>query len=160
MNPQDERLLSEHLPYEIDMARETYRASLADQPDQIIRNALVESWAIHARNLVEFFAGSHQAARVSTFVRSQYQPLNNPAVESLQSRISDQITHLTLDQPARPGKEIRPDFEVMRLLEAEITRFLSNVAPEDRAMIERNCLSKPIDLTVPTPGPPPPRGRR
>ena len=57
-NP-DKKILEfvrEHLPYEIDMLRSTYLTLYQGGVDWAIRNALIESFCIHARNLLEFFS--------------------------------------------------------------------------------------------------------
>jgi len=50
-------IFHEHLPYEIDMLRSTYHR-LANLPniDTDIRNALIESFCVHARALLDFFS--------------------------------------------------------------------------------------------------------
>ena len=51
-----EELLGEHLLYEIQMLHETRKALNGERvSDQIITNALMESFCVHARNLNEFF---------------------------------------------------------------------------------------------------------
>jgi len=48
-----EGLVHEHIPYEVDMLFATYRKLLAGEPDVIFHNALIESFAIHARALID-----------------------------------------------------------------------------------------------------------
>ena len=46
-----------HLNYEIWMVEETYKKRHADE---VIKNALIESFCVHTRNLFEFFAEQAQ----------------------------------------------------------------------------------------------------
>ena len=57
------QVIGHHIPYEVRMMRQTY-AMLADGAtclwySQTVLNALIESFAIHARSLIEFFSGDH-----------------------------------------------------------------------------------------------------
>ena len=74
-------LLNEHLPYELDMLLATYR-ELSKQIDDITRNALIESFWLHARNLREFYDGSATldpkgSAAASHFTGRRFRP-NSP----------------------------------------------------------------------------------
>jgi hypothetical protein len=59
-------IIDEHLPYEIDMLRLTYReleATVVRGPNEsrhqnACRFALIESFCVHARSLIDFFADS------------------------------------------------------------------------------------------------------
>lgn len=54
-------IIEKHLPYEIDMLRRTHtQLSKIDEADEqrAIRNALIESFCIHARSLLHFFANN------------------------------------------------------------------------------------------------------
>src|SRR5262245_15039237 len=52
----DEELIGEHLDYEIKMLHETRKALRGETVSaNVIANALMESFCIHARNLNEFF---------------------------------------------------------------------------------------------------------
>jgi hypothetical protein len=119
MDSKGEQYLATDLPYEIDMLRETYAASVAGNPDRVVQNALIESWAVHARNLIELFQNPAEFQKISAFVRP-YARLDSPIAQSLTSRISDQISHLTLARPKNPDKKVRPDSEVMEVIESEI----------------------------------------
>jgi hypothetical protein len=57
-------LMQAHVPYEVHMLRGTYqrifRPLVPALEDRIANNAAIESFAIHARNLLEFFSNSRK----------------------------------------------------------------------------------------------------
>jgi len=64
---QDKEWMQEHLPYEINMLNSTHR--LLDWSDVtlllngVLINALIESYCVHARALIELFEDEDEAAR-------------------------------------------------------------------------------------------------
>ncbi len=50
-----QEFLGDHLPYEINMLRSTFTCLSLGVFTGALQNALIESYAIHARNLLEFF---------------------------------------------------------------------------------------------------------
>jgi hypothetical protein len=71
--------IKEHLPYEICMLRKTFvelndRAKIgpqAQRPDELIPNALKESFCIHARSLIDFFV---RRSRSTDAIASDFAP--------------------------------------------------------------------------------------
>ena len=50
-------IYNEHLPYEIDMLRSTYIHLTANPPPVgVVKDALIESFCVHARSLLDFFS--------------------------------------------------------------------------------------------------------
>src|SRR5690242_5660911 len=87
------QFLREHVEYEICMLRST-RSYLASrewdctvQPDWTIKNALVEAFWLHARNLLESFGMRPHVYPVTKFCDSSYKPLNFSSVGSLYGKI-------------------------------------------------------------------------
>ena len=56
------KMLGHFIPYEIGMMRALYKCLAAGSVSQVCRNAEIESFHIHARNLMEFFKGDIQCA--------------------------------------------------------------------------------------------------
>jgi hypothetical protein len=52
----DQDILGHHLPYKFEMLQGTHATLAKSVHDTIIYNALMESFCIHARLLIEFFA--------------------------------------------------------------------------------------------------------
>ena len=52
---QKNKIISEHLPYEIDMFRYSYNGLRSSSYDQAKLNILIECFCMHARNLLDFF---------------------------------------------------------------------------------------------------------
>jgi hypothetical protein len=47
-------MLREHIPYEADMLNGTYMLLAGGIKDPVTRNAIIESFCIHCRNLINF----------------------------------------------------------------------------------------------------------
>jgi hypothetical protein len=94
------------LAYEIDQLRGAY-AHLVEQPaDKVIRNALIESFATHARCLLEFFSGIRKSVRATVYTDLDYKLLSVEQVRSWHARISNQISQLQVGRPTDDLKKI------------------------------------------------------
>jgi hypothetical protein len=139
--------LHEHLPYEIDMFRWTYIQLQIPAP-VMLRNALIESFCIHSRNLLEFFSGSHQAWPVTDFCDAHFTPLDKSRCQSPLTRISNQIAHLGKSRTSDPNRKINvTDPAIANLIEPEIGRFIKHLRPEDAPL-----LRGPTVPAIPTSG--------
>jgi hypothetical protein len=108
--PLHQGFLLEHLPYEIDMLRSTMTLINSGCFTGAIKNALIESFAIHARNLTDFFRVESENPQrddvfASDFTNKDYEPCkDNSPPEALIVKINKQVAHLTLTRPsALPG---------------------------------------------------------
>jgi hypothetical protein len=127
-NISKEDILKKHLPYEIDMLRQTYRKlKQGPLPEWAVNNALIESFCIHARSLSDFFGNCR--SKPDDFIAADF--TNTPATRfnipaALRTKLNKEIFHLT---GAR--KNIEADQFNMRTdgkqlideLEQEIRRF-------------------------------------
>src|SRR5438132_1153956 len=96
---------SEHLPYEIDMLRETYRRWMTITgpltPDQAFAcNSLIETFCVHARALLDFFSDRRTGptdAIASDFTDGYVATfdLTKEPVKSLRTKLNKQLFHLT-----------------------------------------------------------------
>jgi hypothetical protein len=107
----EEELIGKHLRYEIIMLHETLKA-LRGQPvsDNVITNALTESFCLHARNLDEVFLETNNRSdtlTASSFTTSDYLPPDSPDDRrALFKKINKQISHLTTERTSVPEEKI------------------------------------------------------
>src|SRR5260370_26249933 len=103
-------IIGEHLPYEIDMLRLTYKELEAgakksapkSQEEQACRYALIEAFCVHARSLIDFFADKRykQTDAIASDFTTGFATALDVAKEPLKSirvKLNKQIFHLTKD---------------------------------------------------------------
>jgi hypothetical protein len=132
-----------HVPYEIDMLVHTFKqleedlaaklAPRADESDKkTMRNALIEAFCLHARNLFYFFKDK-QGSKATDYAQP-YQPtaVNNIDDEKIQT----QIAHLSETRTDDPTKKIGPDERktIMLNLITEIHCFSQALKKEFRPL--------------------------
>lgn len=127
--PSATELLHHHLKYEFDMLQATY--ARIRHSDPIINNALIESFCIHARGLIEFFKKDRGA---KAYADSEYVPFsgcNTTRRDALNQKLNNQIAHLLYGRTANPAEQInRADqAELKTLLEDELARFKVHLLP-------------------------------
>jgi hypothetical protein len=134
--PLDE-FLQKHLPYEIEMMRDAIHAlATRDKLSWFEKNAFIETFCLHARNLIEFFErrgdyGPHSFTDAAKFNL-------NSGVLSVRTlrRINQQISHLNKRRTDDARQKINGDRlnEMHRAIEAEIERFVQHLKPEWQGM--------------------------
>lgn len=107
MEAAEERLLREHLPYELDMLEWAYAFLHADRfamhrLDAGARNAAIECFWTHARNLYEFMTrkgkkSAQGVASASDFVEAPFHP--DLPFDQIDEKMNIQIAHLQYDRP-------------------------------------------------------------
>jgi hypothetical protein len=107
-------MLEKHVTYEIDMLVATYtlmkqmevsKLVTDEETNKVICNALVESFAIHARNLIDFF-NSKQGGNPKEFA-PEYEPtVVNEIGSKLDRKLNTQIAHLTYQRTDDPKNKI------------------------------------------------------
>jgi hypothetical protein len=131
----DELLLGCHLVYEIDMLRETYQRCPKEETtitDDIIKNALIESFCVHARNLIELFEGK-DAKYNKKYSDSNYQPfstVHEDIIRNIENRLNGQISHLVYR--GRDGRTIETSEKINDKDRAEIFNILSHCCPVNK----------------------------
>ncbi|WP_282949535.1 MULTISPECIES: hypothetical protein [unclassified Sphingopyxis] len=132
----NEEILGEHLPYELWMLRETDARLKSPPEDYVLRNALIEAFCIHARQLLEFFdnkqgkhakdftGGNYAAAHLSGLTRSERDKLNT------------QIAHVTAKRTINPAEKIGHALraKLLTALEREAQHFEGELASEFQGM--------------------------
>jgi hypothetical protein len=126
--PSDAELLQHHLPYEFAMLRDTYDA-IRTHPDGTIKNALIESFCIHARALVEFFEKDDGARK---YTDNGYSPgWDKTRIAHLVRTLNHQVALLLYGRTADPSQKLnRADqAELKTVLLDELTRFKAHLLP-------------------------------
>src|SRR5215472_1081532 len=104
----DDLLLRCHFVYEVKMIWETYARFLRRDfvtKETVIRNALIESFCVHARNLIEFLRGKHRRK----YTRPSYRPFCDVPTEKINAindRLNDQISHLRFGRTVKTSEKI------------------------------------------------------
>jgi hypothetical protein len=121
-----EEFFNEHLPYEITMLRATYDLARANRPASE-HNAMVDSFLLHARNLIEFFKdrpGCDFDPRM--FTNASFQLNRDFIADSLSARIGAHVSHMTTRRISQAADELvaRDWALILRALEEETARFV------------------------------------
>lgn len=138
----DNKLLEEcrevHFPYELRMLAETYQRLKGLGPGAC-RNVLIESFCVHARNLIEFYRGSgkndHMKAKYFTregIYRPEYVGDPDGAIgRTLYAKLSQQVMHMSKGRTSDPAKKIgSKDREtIFEALRKETALFLARMDP-------------------------------
>lgn len=137
----DEMLLREyrkHISYELYMLDQTYE-KLEKSHGQVINNALIESFCIHARNLIEFYRGTGRKDYIKAehYTGGSYKPKYVAAYTKhldakLYEKLNQQVAHLSRDRTTDPEKKIdrAARTKIKEALTKETALFLSNAKEE------------------------------
>lgn len=144
--PDDEPLLRCDLNYEIWMLEQTYQrcpnvhtiGAVQDVQVRIKYNTLIESFAVHARNLAEFFL--NEGGQKRKFTNKNYK-INGPALIDIKDKVSGQISHLL--SAHRKGKTKRPVERSERINDIHRANMYNILANEVRKF--RAHLKQPYD---------------
>jgi hypothetical protein len=123
-----EEIAQKHLPYEVDMLRQTYR-KLAEGPlpDAVVRNALIESFCIHARSLLDFFG--NWRSKPDDYIAADFTNGFKPRINippAIRTKLNKEIFHLTGERKSTEADQFSMTIEgkkLIRELEREIVRF-------------------------------------
>lgn len=151
------KIIEEHLPYEIDMLRGLYgqfgkvNPSLDEFNQKVQYYAQINSFCVHARALLDFFADQRkdQTDAIASDFSSGYKPTFDQAKEplkTLRTKLNKQIFHLTKDRTVVPAQKFQPDTdaqEVMKVIEPAIAHFTACLAPDFKHF---KCFTSPIDF--------------
>ncbi len=153
-------IIDEHLPYEIDMLRDTYSALAATPaPTGVCKHALIKSFCVHARSLIAFFAktpcrkGDAVAGDFTAGFVERLDPCTEP-LKSLWTKLNKQIFHLTKDRTILDSDKFDPGTDgtkILQEIERELLKFRNCLLPDFKHF---KCKTSP--LAVPLSGPPGP----
>jgi hypothetical protein len=108
----------------------------AGEAETIKYNALVESFCIHARLLIDFFE-NRRVDGAGTFAEPTYIAFEDGRLaDSLLKKISTQVGHLSLKRTVDPSKMIDHATleQIFLRLAAEIANFRRHLKPEYRSL--------------------------
>jgi len=128
-----DKFLTRHLPYEVKMMRELYPELNSGKYAQLIHNSNVQSFHVHARNLIEFFKNKPPCDfDPRLFTEPSYQPDGNFIDNLLEAKINQQISHLTAQRTAIAQEQLGPPQweKILKTIEREISRFEKALKPE------------------------------
>jgi hypothetical protein len=131
----------QHLPYEIDMLRSLYVELSRGEYSPLTHNAIIESFHIHACNLIEFFKNKKPCDfDPRLFTKPPYEPNGNFINAGLETSINQQISHLTTGRKSVGTLKLGPPqwVQIGRAIEAEIEPFEIALRPEFRAKWKYN----------------------
>ena len=158
---EDERLLcsaiKEHIPYELNMLEYAF-ASLEEADGREarnscvpLRNAMIEAFWLHARNLVEFLnqprnkTGISEGGTISArdLTTDGFNPETN--LKEMYDRINNAITHLQYGRPSQPERKLA-GYEMARTkdtLDREIKNFERALLPKYQKVWKRREQKSP-----------------
>jgi hypothetical protein len=130
-------IISKRLPYEITMLRDIYRRLQFGFDLQSTANLFIEGFALHARNLIDFFWDdlplNAKDAVARHFTDELYSPFNgiNPKSNGVYAKINKQISHVTYDRTDNEKEKLgQQDREILLdMIEKEIYNFACHVRP-------------------------------
>jgi hypothetical protein len=122
-----------HLVYEGGMLAETHaRLKARTYDDPVVVNALIESFCIHARGLIDFFNG-RKGVKASSFTEPTYKPFPNGQISSgLIQKLNTQIVHLTLKRTTTDKIDDDDRDELLVGITAELNNFVKHLTKEYR----------------------------
>ena len=106
-----EELLHVHVRYELDMLFGTFHQLASPVANAVVGNALIESFCLHARQLLDFF-GNAQGLHATEFTDSGYTPLANDVLgigSATTKKLNTQIAHLTKERVSDGSEKIGPE---------------------------------------------------
>ena len=138
LNPAE---LSEHLKYEIDMLNECHKTliqidffhklQVSDIQKWTLEMSLKDSFAVHARCLLEFFSCERNNVNsAKRFTLPSYQTTDFP--EKFRIPLNNQISHLIYERTLDSNLKISDSFrlDVMNYLRPKLSYFKQNLKPE------------------------------
>lgn len=157
-----------HLMYEIDMLRATYTCLASESLmllfSDVLKNSLIESFCIHARNLIEFFdeksatPGQSDGRLGAKHFTTDFTAWDKGGPSNdLRNRLNKQVSHLTYDRTKSIEEKVglKESEELMRLLGGEIDRFLGYLREPYKPPAPLETCPNPLDNSRAMP---PPRG--
>jgi hypothetical protein len=158
----DQEILAHHLVYEVEMLVSTLvRLEAGIRDDRVMAYAFIESFSLHARNLIEFFQlprpdrdkakpdGDKVGAYM--FADESYRPMAKAVVKNaLRAKLNNQIVHITRERTTDDSQKLNDidRRELITILGAELVRFIASLAPQFKAAL--------ASVSIPTPAAPAP----
>ena len=128
--------LREHLPYEMCMLRYAFQ-EIGRPREQLDWNVHLESFAIHARSLVEFLLNKedqHSRTVLGSDLVPGYTAPEKDGVDHFMTKVNQQIAHLGTTRTREAAKKIGPERAQKALdwIEKAMERYLDAMRPDIR----------------------------
>jgi hypothetical protein len=156
-------IIKDHLPYEIDMLRHTYtqlsvvskvKLECENDEQKATRFALTESFCVHARSLIDFFANANTKRDGTDAIASEFTDGFTPirldeSVKTIRDKkLNKQIFHLTKNRTIIDSNKFdagRDGMDVLKIIEPAIERFTNCLLPGFRSHFK--CTTTPLLVT-------------
>lgn len=132
-------VLREHLPNEVKRLNDAFMRLLVRDLDRTMVNILIESFCIHAHNLIEFFLeetstpkGRNAVAGARHYVGRSYTAFegNNIRAEESYEKLRSQVDHIRYGKEKVASQLQGPELTYLkRALDAEIKTFVASLPP-------------------------------
>ncbi len=152
--------LEKHYLYELVMLKRTHAAIqklISPQPSDLVQfgiNTLVESFAIHARSLIDFFGGA--TAKTDDAIASHFtaQPFTGTATAAVspdvRDRMNKQIAHLTYTRETPTQKFNSADQAILlQAIDTDHKAFVQAVLPQFAWVFLRSPGTVPVPPETP-----------
>ena len=133
-------VLREHLPNEVKRLNDAFKRLLVRDLDRAMVDILIESFCIHAHNLIEFFLeetltpkGRNAVAGARHYVGGSYTAFegNNIRAEASYEKLKAQVDHIRYGREKVASQLQGPELTYLkRTLDAEIKRFVASLPPQ------------------------------
>jgi hypothetical protein len=133
-----EVMSNECFGYEVWMLTETYNrlaTQRIEDQDRVLANAMIESFCIHARILIDFFNG-RRGVKAEEVTRKTYKPFSSGQVRhELIFKLNNQIAHITRKRTFVASEKIGPADrkELFDAIVSELQIFMTHLKPEYRS---------------------------
>ncbi len=137
-NATDEEILGIHLPYELWMLRATYEKLRSPPADEVLCNALIESFCLHARQLLEFFE-NRQGKHAKDYTGGSYKAAHLASLSKAErTKLNTQIAHISGQRTVDPSKKIGLSLraKLITALEREANEFKNQLSSEFKQMFK------------------------
>lgn len=132
--------IKHHLPYELWMMRDSYRAAVRGGRTRFEQNLQVEGFALHARTVIEFLKNGESCSFNPTdFTTAAFSVNRKFLRNTLLEMINQQISLLTVNRTEKQEEKFdAPDWkETLEAVENELCRWVQDLKPEWAAKWEQ-----------------------
>jgi len=147
-DPQLLQYSEEHLMHELSMLWETADALPQHKEGSVVYTALLESFATHLRNLIEFFFfgenGDYVRAKHFFDIPPAWSPSRSPDMNKLHGRASNEVSHLTTRRiSGNPPEKVWAVAQILREIEAVARDFAARASDKKVHAKVREFLKQP-----------------
>lgn len=132
------------------MLRGTY-ACIGHINERVVAFALIESFCIHARGLIEFFEDRRGARKYTDTAYVPFSGGNKTRRTQLKRKLNNQVAHVMEGRTSDQAQKVGPadQSELLALLDAELLHFRAHLLPEYASVGPLNTSTSALTATVP-----------